>query len=249
MHLVPGGIDAQETPSLAVDAGVEGNGPLEVSRIEDCLSVQAGDRFEIDLVIEGVTDLLAWEAFLSYDPAVVIVVEQDVKLFQEGNVGSSVIDVSAQVPDDSGFHKLSAVETSDPPTPDSGSGTLARLTLEARDEGESPLAIGSRDIDGDGEQDQGTLLKDVDAVNIGDDDEDGFFDGEQADALVVVGGDCPEGSTVAEAAGSDSGGSSSLLFIGGAAAVALVVGAAGGWLLFFRRRRPPPEEPAEASQA
>jgi hypothetical protein len=238
---------AQEAPSLAVDVGIEGNGPLEVSRTEDCISVGVGDRFDIDFVIDGVTDLLAWEAFLSYDPAVVIVVEHDVRQFQEANVGSSVIDVSAPVPDDSGFHKVSAVETSDPPTPDSGSGTLARLTLEARGEGESPLEFGARDIDGDAEQDQGTLLKDLDAMDIGDEDGDSFFDGEQADALVVVGDECPEGSIAAEAGGSDSGGSSIWVIVGGAAAFALVVGVAlGAWALFFRRRSARPTDSTDA---
>ena len=238
---------AQETPSLAVDVGIEGNAPLEVSRIEDCISVDVGDKFEIDFVIDGITDLLAWEASLSYEPGVVVVVEHNVKLFQEGNVGSSVIDVSpSQVPDDSGFHTLSALESSDPPAVDSGAGTLARLTLEARGEGESQLEFGARDIDGDGEEDRGTLLKDVDAMDIGDEDGDSLFDGEQADALVVVGDECPEGSTVAEAGGSDSGGSSSWLIIGGAAAVALVVGVAGGWLLFFRRGSRRPEDSVEA---
>ena len=115
------------------------------------------------------------------------VVDHDVKLFQGANQGSSPIDISARVPDDSGFHTLSAFESSDPPQVDSGSGVLARVTLEATAEGESELAIGERDINNDGTLDRGTLMRDIDAVVIGDTDEDNYFDGEASGAIVVVG--------------------------------------------------------------
>ena len=100
---------------MAIDAGVDGNGPTSMDRIEDCISVSAGDTFQVDMVIQDVTELLAWEASLDFDPAVVWVVEHDVKLFQEANDGSSVIDISSQLPDNTGFHTLSAFESSDPP--------------------------------------------------------------------------------------------------------------------------------------
>jgi hypothetical protein len=236
--LAPSLVAAQEMPALAVDAGTEGNEPLEAGRIEDCVEVEVGERFDIDFVISDVTDLLAWEASLEYDPAVVIVVGHDVKLFQEANTGSSVIDVSAQVPDDSGFHTLSALETSDPPAVDSGTGTLARLTLEARAAGESPLELGSRDIDGDGTQDRGTLLKDIDAQDIADEDDDRFFDGEQTGALVVVGGECPEGAVVAEPGSGGSDDSSSWLYIAGAVvAAAAVLGGIAALLVMRGRSR------------
>ena len=93
-----------DDPSMAIDAGVDGNGPTSVDRIEDCISVSAGDTFQVDMVIQDVTELLAWEASLDFDPAVVWVVEHDVKLFQEANDGSSVIDISSQLPDNTGFH-------------------------------------------------------------------------------------------------------------------------------------------------
>ena len=82
---------------------------------------------------------------------------------------------------------------------DSGSGVLARLTLEAKADGQSLLRFGNRDINEDGVQDRGTLLKDANADVIGDDTGDDFFDGEQQDAMVAVGEDCPDGSTAAEA--------------------------------------------------
>ena len=50
-----------EDPSLAIDVGTEGNGPTSVGEIHDCISVGAGDRFDVDVLIQDVTDLLAWE--------------------------------------------------------------------------------------------------------------------------------------------------------------------------------------------
>ena len=70
---------------------------------------------------------------------------------------------------------------------DSGSGVLARLTLEAKADGQSLLRFGNRDINEDGVQDRGTLLKDANADVIGDDTGDDFFDGERQDAMVAVG--------------------------------------------------------------
>jgi hypothetical protein len=223
-------------PSLAIDAGIDGNGPDAVGRIEDCISVSPGETFQIDMVIQDVEELLAWEASLDFDPAVVTVVGHDVKQFQEVNAGSSVIDISSQVPDDSGFHTLSAFESSDPPQVDTGSGVLARLTLEAQADGQSLLRFGNRDFNQDGVQDRGVLLKDIDADVIGDETGDDFFDGERQDAMVAVGEDCPDGSTPAQAAGAGDNGSSGLMIAGGiAAGIALAVVALGAVLLLRRR--------------
>jgi hypothetical protein len=229
--------DAQsDETSMAIDAGIDGNGPTSIGRLEDCISVSAGETFQIDMVIRDVTDLLAWEASLDFDPAVVWVVGHDVKLFQEANDGSSVIDISSQLPDNSGFHTLSAFESSDPPAVDTGSGVLARLTLEARAQGQSLLRFGTLDINSDGVQDRGTLLKDTDADVIGDDNGDDFFDGERQDAMVAVGDDCPDGSTAAESGGSGGGGSSAAMIAGAVAGALAIAAIAIGAVLLLRRR-------------
>ena len=144
------------------------------------------------------------------------VVEHDVKLFQEANDGSSVIDISSQLPDNTGFHTLSAFESSDPPAVDSGSGVLARLTLEAKADGQSLLRFGNRDINEDGVQDRGTLLKDANADVIGDDTGDDFFDGERQDAMVAV-GEMPRWVDGRGGGGSGGGGSSAVMIAGAAA--------------------------------
>ncbi len=186
-------------PSFAIDVGVSGNNSLNVETVEDCVEVQTGDRFLVDIVVRDITDLLAWEIPLDFQPDVVHVVGQDVKLFQQANEGSSVIDLSNKLPNDSGFHELKAFDSADPQAPDSGTGVLARVTLEAVGPGESPVRFGKRDIDSDGRLDRGSLIRNVDAEIVGDINDDTFFDGEEDDALVVVDGDCPGETVVGEA--------------------------------------------------
>jgi len=197
--LTPSAGLAQTEPSLAIDAGPSGNNATEIDRIEDCVEVSTGDQFQMDIVVRDVQNLLAWAIPIDYQPNIATMVGQDVKLFQQANEGSSVLDLSAKLPDDSGFHSLAAFDSADPQSPDSGSGVLARITLQAVAAGESPIRFGRRDYDSNGILDDGSLLRDVETNIIGDENEDTFFDGEQTDALVVVDGKCPGGSTVAEA--------------------------------------------------
>ncbi len=186
-----------QTPTtLLIDAGIQGNSAGAVGAIENCVRVNDGDEFQVDVVVRDVVDLLAWELYIAYDPAVVQLVGQDVKLFQQAN-GGSVVDLSAPVPDDSGFHSLAAFDSSDPPTPDSGTGVLGRVTLLAVAEGESAVGFGTADLNDDGTIDRGTLLRNAAAGPIGDVNGDVFFDGETQGAIVAVGQKCPPGSLVA----------------------------------------------------
>lgn len=225
-----------EDTSLAIDMGTTGNSATSVGDIEDCLSVSAGDQFSVDVVIREVTDLLAWELSLEYDGAVLTVVDQDVKMFQGANEGSSPVDISAKLPNDTGSHSLSAFESSDPPSPDSGSGVLARVTFEATADGETEIHLGQHDANDDGTLDRGTLLKNVDAEVIGDSNGDGFFDGDVERAIVVVGDDCPDGYRAATLAGEDTNKDDAWAWyvVGGIAAAVAIL--AGMVLVFFRRR-------------
>jgi hypothetical protein len=229
---------AANGPSLVIDAGVSGNQAASVGSIENCIAVQKNDEFQMDLVIQNVTKLLAWDLYVQYDPSVLVVVDQNDKLFQAANAGSSVIDLAARVPDDSGLHELAAVDTSDPPTPDTGTGVLARVTFRAVGTGTSPVGFGKLDLDSNGILDKGTLLRDTDNNLIGDTNGDTFFDGPQTGSTVVVGGDCPPGSVVATAPPqADSGGGSfPWLIVSGSVAAALVLLGGGLAVLFYRRQ-------------
>lgn len=232
-------IASADGPSLAIDMGVTGNSPTATSDVENCASVSRGDRFSADIIVQDVTDLLAWELSLDYDGAVLTVVDHDVKLFQAVNEGSAPVDISARVPDDSGSHSLSAFESSDPLSPDSGSGVLARVTFEATAEGETEIQLGQRDANDDGTLDRGTLLKDVTSEPIGDTSGDGYFDGEATGAIVVVGADCPDGYVVAVAENTGSGDDPQAWpYVAGAVAGVAVLGVVLT-MFFFRRRRDP----------
>ena len=224
-------------PVLALDVDPTGNGPAKIGSVDTCVSVAKGDSFQIDILIENVKDLLAWEVYFRYDPAILHVTQRDVRLFQQANPGSSVYDLSEKVPDDDGVYRLSAADTSFPPTPDSGSGVLAELTLNAVGSGTSDLSLASQDLDGDGSPDRGPFLRDADTNIIGDSSGDTFFDGETQGAQVAVDRPCPPGANTgrASAAGDGASGVRVLYFVGPGLAAATVA-ALGAFILLSRRR-------------
>lgn len=235
-------VAAQEALSIGIDASVEDNGPLSLGDIDSCVSVSRGDVFDVDLFIRNVEDLLAWEVYIEYDPDVLALKDRNVDMFLGSNAGSSVLDVSGRLADAEGLYRTAAADTSDPPTPDSGSGVLARLSFRALAPGDSQLDLIVRDVDGDGLADQGPLLRDVDAVPLGDTSGDTIFDGPIENATVAVHTAC-EGAgpgRTGEADSSDSGPSTGLIVaiaVGGAAAALVAVAFVA--LRVARRSNPP----------
>ena len=179
--------------SIGIDADPTGNTATRLGTIDSCVEVATGDIFQVDIFVRDVTDLLAWSADFQTDPGIVQVVDRDVELFQAANEGSNVFDGSQQTPDGDGLYSLSAVDTADPESPDSGSGILARVTIEALAAGVSPLVLAFSDVDDDGTIDRGPFLSNVDAEPIGDDNGDTFFDGDIDNAQVAVDTPCPVG--------------------------------------------------------
>lgn len=187
--------DAQAPTSVSVDVIPSGNTATSVDSIQTCAAAEEGDAFIVDIVIQDMEDLLAWELPVTYDPDVLEVTGRDVtQQFQSANPGSQVLDLSDEVPDGDGRYELQAADTGDPPSPDSGSGTLVRLTLTAIGEGVSPLSIAPVDIDGEGGPDRGILLRASGADGltsiVGDDDGDSIFDGPALDGEIRVGRSC-----------------------------------------------------------
>ncbi len=229
---------------LAIDVLPAGNKATEIDTIEDCAAADVGDVFLVDIVIENVEDLLAWEIPLRYDPEVLSVTDRDVVVFQDANSGSNVIDLSAATPDTSGRYVLESVDAADPATDDSGSGVLAHVTMTAIGEGTSPLTMAKLDLDGDGDFDQGAFMRNVDGEIIGDDEgADTLFDGPTAGAEIRVGSECPDapGARVelvsaggANGSDDDDDGTSLLLIIIVVLAAVVVLG--GGAAFFVRQR-------------
>jgi hypothetical protein len=224
-------------PALAIDVDPAGNTPTSIGATDTCVSVAKGDSFKVDVLIENVTDLLAWGIYFQYDAAIINVTQRDVRLFQQANSGSSVYDLSEKVPDSDGEFGMQAVDNSDPASPDSGSGVLAELTLSAIGSGMSNLSLGSEDFDQDGKPDRGPFLRDVDAKIIGDVNGDTFFDGEIHGAQVAVDEACPSGTVIGQpkSGRGGTGGLDALYFVapGLAAAAVAVLGAV---ILLSRRR-------------
>jgi len=188
---------AQETLTIGVDADPTGNTATSLGPITPCLSVSSGDTFQVDVFVAGVNDLLAWETYLFYDTSIINIADRDVSMFQAANTGSNVFDASEGLPDIDGQYGIGALDLADPPSPDSGSGVLARLTLEAVGTGVSSLSLSATDIDGDGSMDLGPWLRDLKAELISDSDGDTFFDGPIVNAEIRVGGACPDVTPVA----------------------------------------------------
>jgi len=225
---------AQEPTSLGIDVIPTDNTPTSVVQIDSCALAQEGDTFDINLVIGNVTDLLAWELRISYDPEVLEIRDKDATLFQGANSGSDVFDLSEETPDDDGLYLLQSFDAAEPDSPDSGSGVLARLQLKAIGPGISPLTIDKPDLDGDGTPDQGPLLRNVAGDIIGDDDGDTLFDGPVSSAEIRVDEECPGAALGATVLTSDNGGISLALLIGAiVGGVAAVVMAA---IVLMRRR-------------
>ena len=246
------GTTAPGDTAVAVDVIPSGNSATALAATEDCAAADVDDRFIVDVVVKGVENLLAWEVSISYDPEVLQVEERDVNFFLAPEDGDSIIDTSGRVPDSTGRYSAGAVDTSDPATPDSGSGVLTRITLSAVGEGTSPISIQGYDIGGDPGIDRGVLLRNHEGDVIGDEDGDTFFDGPTADAEIRVGEACPDSSARIVTAtgpgtggvgggpdggGDDDGGSSLIWIILGVGA--LIVAGGGAAYLFMRRRSAP----------
>jgi hypothetical protein len=188
---------AQGTVSIGVDADPTGNTATSLGPIDSCVSVRSGDTFQVDIFVTDVVDLLAWETYFSYDMTVVKITDRDVMMFQAANPGSQVFDASEGLPDIDGRNRIAAADISEPPAPDSGSGVLARLTLEAVGSGVSPASLSPIDVNGDGIIDYGPFLRDAQGTSVGDADGDGFFDGPIINAEIAVDTACPGGTSVA----------------------------------------------------
>jgi len=191
--ILAGGEEAtQASPALTVgvDANPSGNTATVLGAIDDCREVSTGQTFEIDIFITDVADLMAWNAYFVYDPSVIRVVDRDVDMFLGANADSIVLDSSGPVPDSDGRYEAAAADREcipNKPGPcESGSGVLARLTLEAVGPGLSAASLPP-----DPGMGLGPMLKNVENEALGDSDGDNFFDGPIAHAQIAVDRGCP----------------------------------------------------------
>ena len=199
--LAQGEGSAQGGPAIGVDADPNGNTATALGAIDQCTSVRKGDTFSVDVFVTDVTNLLAWEAYFSFDGSIVSVTDRDVKLFLAADPNSDVFDASESLPSSGGLYRMGAVDMGHPSSPHSGSGVLARLTLKAVGAGISPAILVTLDANNDGKPDLGTRLRDPQEKPIGDVNADEFFDGTVFNAQIAVDRDCPPGSAATPSPG------------------------------------------------
>ncbi len=223
---------AQET-SIGIDANPTGNTATSLGAIDSCVAVASGATFDVDLFVRDVNSLSAWEVYLDTDPNIVHVVDKDVNLFLASATGSNIFDESGKTPDTSGLYTLGAADTADPLAPDSGSGVLARVTLQAVGAGVSPLRVAVRDLNEDGTLDRAPLLRDAKAESIGDTNGDTYFDGPIENAQVAVGLACADAGSV----NADDNGDDNVVWIVVATVAAVALVALGGLAVVRLRRR------------
>lgn len=227
---------AQGSPTLAIDVDPTGNTATLLATREVCIEVDEDATFDIDITIDNVEDLSAWEAYMDFDDAVVQVVDRDVQLLLTSLPGANAFDISDQVPyDQARPYRIGAANIADPPEGVSGSGVLARITLEAIGPGVSDLTLGIHQTTI--EKPVGPTLTDVNTNQISDTNDDSFFDGPILDAKVAVDESCAGSGAQGPTAvlSSDGGGLAWWIFL--AAAVGLVAGAGIGGVALITLRR------------
>ena len=242
--LLPQSSAAQGGPTIAVDADPSGNGPRSVASIESCTSVKSGDTFQIDLVITDVSDLLAWETYVHYDPAVIQVTARDVQQMLSTEGEEAIFDTSASVPNEDGRYRVGGANIAERTAGVSGNGVLAQLTMKAVDKGVTSVEIDAVDLTDDDKPDIGPTLADIDGNRIGDSDGDSFFDGLVVGAEVAVDTQCAEFSSTplaspvanSSSSGADDDGADWWIFVV-IAVVAVVTVAAVGVAVWLVRAR------------
>jgi hypothetical protein len=229
---------AQGGPALAIDANAEGNAADSLGQRDVCIEAVTGDSFQIDVTAENVNELSAWEAYMALDTSVVHVTERDVQQLLATPAGANPFNMSESVPEgvgDDGRYRIGAANISDEPLGVSGSGVLARLTLEAAGPGITTLSV--QPIQTSTGSPVGPVLTDIDANHIGDEDGDAFFDGAILDATVAVDQSCPADSDgpIAQVISGDSDGLPTWVIA--AVAVGIVAAAGFGGAALFKLRR------------
>jgi hypothetical protein len=136
-------------PEIAIDADITGNSATSLGDRTSCNTLPtAGDTVQVDVTVRGVPPfdrdtrtggLVAYEADIAYDPAIVHVVGVDTRFMLAARSPYYSFDVIDDLPDSDGHLQLVSADLSQ--SLESGDGVLARLTFEAVAPGVSPLSL------------------------------------------------------------------------------------------------------------
>jgi len=137
--LGPGPSRAQSSTYLGLDLVSDGNSGALLDSVQDCVEVQVGDLLPLDVFIGDAHELRAFELRFAFDPEVLRMAGHDFEQFlittaPRGSVFPTLFEMEKP-----GRYFLAAAEFRG--TPDSGSGVLARLTMEVLAPGRTPVTI------------------------------------------------------------------------------------------------------------
>ncbi len=137
--LGPGPSRAQSSTYLGLDLVSDGNSAALLGCVQDCVEVQVGDLLPLDIFIGDAHELRAFELRFAFDPQVLRIMGHDFDQFlittaPRGSVFPTLFEMEKP-----GRYFLAATEIRG--TPDSGSGVLARLTMEVLAPGRTPVSI------------------------------------------------------------------------------------------------------------
>lgn len=167
--------------------------------VDGCIEVEAGETFEVNILVADVTNILAWDVLYSYNSKVVEVTDKDVRQILEALPNSNVFDLSDPVPNSVGNYRMGAADTGGTGAAESGSGILATLTLRAKSPGLSWSAVYRADVNGDGSIDIGPTLTALGGQHIGDTNGDSVFDGTISNGQIAVDQKCTKPQPTAPA--------------------------------------------------
>ena len=125
--------------ALGVDVDPANNTASSLAGVQGCVEVAVGDQFPVDIFARDVQKLAAWEVRFAFDHQVVQIINHQYAMFllstaPQGSIFPSLFERET---DDRYF--LAAAEFGG--TPDTGSGVLARITMQAVAPGRSPAHI------------------------------------------------------------------------------------------------------------
>jgi len=179
--------EAQSATIVGVDADIDDNNDgtpdntaTSLGAINSCISVNPDSVFSIDLFIQEVTNLDAWDAIFQFDESVLEVNSLAVADFF---LGSNVYTHLHCYTD--GVCEVGGQDQSQSHAGHDGSGVLGRLEFTAIGTGISEANLDLRPPA------SMVVLRDGEGTPIGDDDGDGFFDGTILNATIAVGLPCP----------------------------------------------------------
>jgi hypothetical protein len=170
---------SQASTAIGIDADPKGNTDTSLGNINACVSVAPGKTFDVDIFVADIVDVVEWQATFIYDPSVLRVTEANPELWLASGEGGRVVNFSDLTPDQDGSYSFVIVNLTPSGEGYTGSGVLARVTLEAVAKGTSFLTL------------EGVVLGNSQSQPIDDVNGDHTFDGPMSDAQVWVGAPCP----------------------------------------------------------